>query len=171
MIKIIGAILLIGGATVLGLSASMNFTVRAKSLKGFISALQVMHSEIGERLTPIDELMKMLAETTTQPVSLFFEDCLSEMLKKSDAPFCLIWRKTVKNAEYLKLRSMEREELSNLGSVLGRYSAEEQKRTIEHTIRCMESMYFVAEGERKKLGSLYAKLGLICGIAVVIVFI
>ena len=171
MIKIIGAIFLIGGATLLGLSASVNLTIRAKSLKGFLSALQIMHSEIGERLTPIDELMELLSAEVSAPVSMLFESCLQEMREKSDVPFCLIWRKQIKTAEYLRLSSAEAEELASLGNILGRYGAEEQKRAIEHIIRCVESMHFVAEGERKKLGSLYTKLGLICGIAVVIVFI
>ncbi|MBQ6847183.1 MAG: stage III sporulation protein AB, partial [Oscillospiraceae bacterium] len=63
MIKIIGAIFLIGGATIMGMGASAALTSREKSLKGFLEALHIMHSEIGERLTPIDELMKILAET------------------------------------------------------------------------------------------------------------
>ncbi len=171
MIKIIGAMFLIGGATVIGMAASLTLTVREKSLKGFLSALHMMHSEIGERLTPIDELMKMLAETTPTPISVLFDGCVREMLAKPDVPFCLIWRREVKNAEYLKLKPSETETIAALGNVLGRYGAEEQKRSIEHSIRCVESMHFVAEGDRKRLGGLYAKLGLICGIAVVIVFI
>lgn len=171
MIKIIGAVFLIGGATVIGMSASAMLSVREKSLKGFLSALHIMHSEIGERLTPIDELMKLLSETTSPPISMLFEGCVREMKEKPDVPFCLIWRREVKNAEYLKLKPSETDAMANLGNILGRYGAEEQKRAIEHSIRCIESMHFVAEGERKRLGGLYAKLGLICGIAVVIVFI
>lgn len=171
MIKIIGAIFLIGGATLLGLSASVNLTIRTKSLKGFLSALQVMHSEIGERLTPIDELMELLSETVPSPVGILFENCLCEMREREDIPFAIIWRKQVKRAEYLRLSSAEKEELATLGNVLGRYGAEEQKRAIEHVTRCVESMHFVAEGEQRKLGGIYTKLGIICGIAVVIVFI
>ena len=115
MIKIIGAIFLIGGATIMGMGASAALTSREKSLKGFLEALHIMHSEIGERLTPIDELMKILAETASIPVSILFEECVREMTEKPDVPFCLIWRKEVKRAEYLKLKPSESDTIAALG--------------------------------------------------------
>ncbi|MBQ2839988.1 MAG: stage III sporulation protein AB [Oscillospiraceae bacterium] len=171
MIKIIGALFLVGGATVLGISASVNLTVRARSLELFSRALGIMRSEIGERLTPLDELMYKLSQISPSPIDAFFKQCFDEMKKKTDIPFGLIWTKNISHAEYLKLRPAESETLIALGNVLGRYGAEEQKTAIDHAVRCMDSMYLSAEKDKTRLGKLYAKLGLICGIAVVIVFI
>lgn len=171
MIKIIGAILLVGGATVLGISASAGITTRARVLAGFSRALNIMNSEIGERLTPLNELMQRLSKATITPLDVFFTQCADEMEKKPDIPFGLIWTKQLSRAEYLKLKPQEAEALYSLGNILGRYGADEQRAAISHTARCIESMSVAAERDRVRLGKLYAKLGVICGIAVVIVFI
>ena len=84
MIKIIGALFLVGGATVLGLSASANLTARARSIEMFSRALGIMRSEIGERLTPLDELMHKLSEISPSPLDAFFKQCFDEMKKKTD---------------------------------------------------------------------------------------
>lgn len=171
MIKIIGAILLVGGAAVLGLSASAGLTTRARVLAGFSRVLNIMNSEISERLTPLDELMRRLATVTSAPLDAFFGQCADEMKEKPDIPFGLIWTKQLSRAEYLRLKPQEAETLYSLGNVLGRYGADEQRAAISHTARCIESMSAAAERDRARLGKLYAKLGVICGIAVVIVFI
>ncbi|MBR5543433.1 MAG: stage III sporulation protein AB [Oscillospiraceae bacterium] len=171
MIKIIGAIILVGAAAVLGFSAAANLNTRERVLSGFSRALDIMHSEIGQYLTPLDELMSKLSGISPVPLDGFFKQCFEEMKNKPDTPFRFIWVKNIKHADYLRLRGEETEVIAALGNVLGRYSAEEQKLAIEHASRCVESMSQSASRDRKRLGGFYAKLGIICGIAVVIVFI
>ena len=171
MVKIIGSIMLVLGAGLLGTLASMNLTVRERVLSGFARSLDLMHSEIGDYLTPLSELMLKLSQASAAPLDIFFKNCLNEMNEKPDMPFRLIWVKNIKRADYLKLRGEETEVIANLGNVLGRYGAREQKIAIEHAARCIESMSATAERDKKKLGGLYTKLGFLCGIAIVIVFI
>ncbi len=171
MIRIIGAILLVGGAAVIGFGASWELSVRARVLGSFLSALDLMRSEIGNRLTPICELLNKLSGESPPPLNAFFKECEEEKLKKTDVPFSIIWRKTLMHADYLKLKLSEKEVLCELGSVLGRYDAEKQISAIAHFGRRIESLYECAENDRKSLGKLYAKLGLICGVSVVIVLI
>lgn len=171
MIKIIGAILLVCGAALIGLSASAGLSARARSLAGMAQALDVMRSEIGERLSPLEEVMRRLSKISAPPLGDFFLQCAEEMRSKPDIPFGLIWTKQLARAENLRLNARETEELSSLGNVLGRYSAEEQRASIEHAARCIDSMAASAERDRARLGMLYTKLGFICGISVVIVFI
>jgi len=171
MIKIIGAVLIVGAATMFGLSAAFGLHTRARTLNAFSRALRIMYSEISERLTPLNELMQRLVVLSDDPLNSFFKQCAEEISAKPDIPFSIIWKKLILRSEYLKLNSREKEILSALGAVLGRYSADEQAKAIEHTARCVETMAIDAERERVRLGGLYAKLGAICGIAFVIVFI
>ncbi len=171
MIKALGAIFIIGSVAIIGSCASANLAVRARVLRGFSYALDIMHSEIGERLTPLNDLFVLLEKSSVEPLNVFFDACAKEMNKKPDIPFGLIWTKTLKHAEYLKLRPREIEVISSLGNVLGRYSATEQVQALSHAARCVESMTITADKEKNQLGALYTKLGVICGIAVVIVFI
>lgn len=171
MIKLFGAIVLIGAAGILGFSASATLTARERALRGILRSFHTMHSEIGEYLTPLEEIMERLSRESATPLDMFFRSCLSEMREKPETPFRLIWTKNIKRADYLKLRKEEIEIVSALGNVLGRYGSEEQKKAIEHTARCVESMALAAEREKKRLGGLYTRLGVISGLALVIVFI
>ena len=130
-----------------------------------------MLSEIGGRLTPLCELMEKLSKETIAPLDSFFKVCGEEKREKADVSFSIIWRKNLKHAEYLKLKSNEREVISELGSVLGRYDADKQISAIAHLQRRVQSLWQSAENDRKSLGKLYAKLGLICGVSLVIVLI
>lgn len=163
--------MLIGAAGILGFSASTTLSLRERTLSGFLRCLRTMHSEIGEYLTPLEEIMQRLSLETTAPLNMFFETCLSEIREKPEIPFRLIWTKNIKKADYLKLKKEETETIAALGGVLGRYGSEEQKKAIEHTARCLESMAIAAEREKKRLGGLYTRLGVISGLALVIVFI
>lgn len=171
MIKMLGVCIILLGATVMGVCASSSLTNRARTLNSFMNALDIMRSEINERLTPLYELMIILGDISSYAVASFFKACAEEMKKKPDIPFAIIWRKNLKHADYLQLKAGETEAISALGEVLGRYSAKEQSEAIEHTLRNVETMAQNAENTRQKLGGLYTKLGVICGIAVVIVFI
>ena len=171
MIKIIGALFLVGGASIIGIYASNELFVRSRVLGSFLASLGIMRAEIGGRLTPICELMEYLAKEVPPPLGFFFAACGKEKREKADTPFYLIWKKNITHAEYLKLKPNEAEVISELGGVLGRYGAEEQISAIAHLERRVSSLAERAENDRKRLGKLYAKLGLLCGVAVVIVFV
>lgn len=171
MIRILGSLLLIGGATVIGVCASNELSVRARVLGNFLLMLDIMRSEIGACLTPVSELMEKLALEASSPLDKFFSSCAKEKRERADVPFSLIWAKNLSRAESLKLKSNEKEVLRELGSVLGRYSAEEQVNAISHIMRRVSTLADSAESDKKRLGKLYAKLGVICGVAIVIVLI
>lgn len=171
MIKTIGAMLLIGSASFIGIKAASGFSLRVNVLNGFLQALDIMRAEIGENLTPIPDLMEMLSKKLQGPVSEFFSGCADEMSKRREAPFRFIWSKNLMKAEYLRLKPSEVEVLSELGNVLGRYSALAQEKVISHSSRALSAFLERAREEKARLGKLYAKLGVICGISIVIVFI
>lgn len=171
MIKIFGAIFLLGGATVIGFLAANELTVRVRVLSGFLSALSVMRSEIGERLTPIPELLDRLSKNSAPPLDAFFLACHYEKEQKADTQLSVIWLKNLRRAEYLKLKQNEKEVISEIGAVLGRYGADEQLKSLSQIMRRVETLLESAEADKKRLGSVYTKLGFVCGMAMVIIFI
>ena len=171
MIKAIGAILLVGGAALVGIFASGELSVRSRSLEGFLKALEIMHAEIGESLAPVSELMEKLSRETPSPVCDFFAECAHEKRKNPDTAFFLIWSKALSHADYLRLSGNEKEVIEELGAFLGRYSLDAQIKAIEKSSRRISSLALVAENDKKRLGKLYAKLGVISGMAVTIILI
>jgi stage III sporulation protein AB len=171
MLKLIGAILICGGAAAIGLSLSGRLALRIRVLNSIINALDLMHAEICQFLTPIGELMESLKNTSDAPLSRLFAECVSGMNRSPDVPFAIIWSKAVRGADYLELNSNEKQILIDMGCALGRYDADEQGRCIAHARRTLEGRLCSAEAEKQKAGKLYGGLGIICGIALVIVFI
>lgn len=171
MIKAIGAILLAGGAALIGISASSELTARVRTLSMFCRALEIMRSEIAEMLSPLEAVLQKLGREMPEPFCSFFSECADEMKRRGDIPFGIIWKKQLTYNTALTLGAREKEELVSLGNVLGRYSADEQRISIERTSRTLESILSVADSDRRRLGGLYTKLGIICGISLVIVFI
>lgn len=171
MIKMLGAALLVCGATVIGFLASSELSVRVRVLSGFIAAFSFMRAEIEERLSPINEVLEKLSENAPPPLDTFFKVCAAEKEKKKDIPLSVIWSKNMRKAECLKLKTNERQVLSEAGSILGRFSAAEQTKQIDKLIRRTEAFLESAESDKKRLGGVYTKLGFICGMAMVIIFI
>ncbi len=171
MIKMLGATLLVCGATVIGFLAASELSVRVRVLSGFLMAFSLMRAEIEERLSPINEVLEKISEVAPPPLDAFFKVCAEEKEKKKDVPLSVIWSKNLLKAECLKLKTNEREVLSEAGSILGRFSAAEQTKQIGMLIRRTESFLESAENDKKRLGGVYTKLGFICGMALVIIFI
>ncbi len=171
MVKILGSLLLVGATTAIGVSVSSVLSSRVKILNSIKEWLMFVHSEIGENLTPLDELAEKSVSTVTGPFGCFLKECFDGMRSNPHIPFGIIWTKNITRAEYLQLRPQEKNTLIALGNTLGRYGVEEQKKAISHTIRSVEAFAETAETDYKRLGKLYTKLGIICGISLVIVFI
>lgn len=171
MVKVLGAVLLIGSASVIGFSMSAKLNLRVRSIRVILSMLGIMRAEIGQALTPLPELFDKLVRIAPAPTDTFFKSCAEEMRKKNDVPFGIIWQKELLRADYLGLRKEEEEMLSELGNVLGRYRADEQVLAISHSMRCLERIAETAERDKMRLGKTYAKLSIVCAVAVVIVFI
>lgn len=170
MLKALGAILICGGAAAIGLSAGERLSVRIRVLSALVNALDLMHAEICQMLTPIKELMESIKNTAGAPLNKLFADCVEGLTHTADTPFPIIWSKAVRNANYLELNPQEKQILIDMGNALGRYDAEEQGRCIAHARRSLDGRLHFAQAEKQRVGKLYGGLGIICGLALVIVF-
>ncbi len=171
MIKTIGAFLILCGCAFAGIYLSSTLTVRARVLNSFLQSLDIMKAEICGKLTPLEDVMEYLSKVSQTPLCMFYEKCFDEMKKRKDIPFRIIWKRELQRSDALRLKKYESEKIAELGNVLGRYGADEQGVAISHMSRCVESMILSAEKELSQFGKLYLKLGVICGISLVIVFI
>lgn len=171
MIRITGACLIFFGCAFVGIFSSSALTVRARVLNSLLQSFDIMKAEICGKLTPIEEVMQYLSKVTSAPLCYFYKNCFEEMSNKKDIPFRIIWKRELVRSDKLRLKKYELEKIAELGNVLGRYGAEEQKVAIGHMSRCVETMIVSAEKELGQFGKLYLKLGMICGISLVIVFI
>ena len=171
LIKILGALMLIGGAAVIGLRAVENLDNRVRLYSALIHALDLMQAEIFFRLTPLPELMEQLSRQIEPPVSLLFQDCFEHMRKKGSGSFSLIWEGTLRRSIGRELSSSALTSLCELGGILGRYDAQTQSNAILHAAKRMESCYESAQREKDRQSRVYGILGVISGLAAVIILL
>ena len=171
MIKLIGALLIFFCCVFAGIYLSSTLTVRSRVLNSFLQSFDIMKAEICGKLTPLEDVMEYLSKVTQAPLCEFYASCVDEMRKRKDIPFRIIWKRVLLRSDALRLKRSELDKIAELGNVLGRYGADEQGVAISHMSRCIESMILSAEKELGQFGKLYLKLGVICGISLIIVFV
>ena len=118
--KIIGALMVTAATTSLGLMSARQLKRRVRSLRSLVGALDIMRSEICTRLTPMPELLELLAAQSGEPANIFFANCLIKQRSMRGRPFVELWLSALKSTQELELNENELEPLTELGSALGR---------------------------------------------------
>ena len=171
MLRLIGAVIVVACTGTFGVSCAMRLGLRARVLSELIAALEVMRSEICDRLTPMPDLLETLAEQTNPPVSRMFAGCLEGMKSLGNRSFYFLWKTAVEQTPELELTRQESQTLIELGHVLGRYDVEEQRRSLNGVIRRLEGYLKHAQEEKRVQTKAHAALGVAAGFFVVIILI
>ena len=171
MLKLLGVILLMLGAAGLSFGAVGQLKAQVASLRSLTGALEQMKRELSFRLTPMPELMERVAHQARAPARYLFAHCRDHLWELGEKSFSQLWREALCGEPDLLLGEREREVLTDLGEVLGRYDAAGQREALERAAdelgRCLRR----AEEDRDRLGRVYTVLGLGSGAMLVILLL
>lgn len=170
MLKLLGALLLAGGAVFLGLSAAAQLERRVKNLRRISSALEQLARELTFRLTPMPELLSALARETCPPVQNFFAYCRDGLERLGEVTLAQLWSEAL-DAVPMDLGEEERSALRDLGQVLGRYDGEDQREALSLCRVRLDHCLTHAEEERTRLGRVYGAMGLAAGVFLTILLL
>ena len=171
MFRLIGAILVMGAAASFGLCNVWRMHKRVQALRGLITALETMKSEICDRMSPLPELVDLLCQETAAPAKLLFLRLRHTMGELGIRRFASLWSDAVRHSHELELQEGERQILSDLGGTLGRYDIENQRHAISYTLRRLEAYLIQAEETRRTQGRVHAVLSLAAGAFVVLILL
>lgn len=160
--KLLGAILLMGGATALGLSATARLERRVETVRALLGALERMTRELSFRLTPIPEMLRELSQSVKGSAGAFFFRCYTGLDELGEESLCAIWEKAME-ATPMDLRKEEEQVLRDVGQVLGRYDEDAQIQALALAGARMTEGLKRAEEERSRLGRVYTALGVTAG--------
>ena len=170
MLQIIGAILVTASTTAVGLAAVQRLGARVTLLSGVVHALEYMQTEIYFNLTPLPVILEHLSRTAAEPLRPFFARCFSYMDRLGDSSFSSLWQCAIQESRS-ELTGPEAQLLADMGSMLGRYDAEAQSRAISYARTRVEGLLESAEKEKTRQSRIYGVLGVMCGLAIVIILI
>ena len=164
MLAVIGAALVAAGCAGLGFMAVRRLALREKTLRAWVLFTERAEREIGFCLTPLPGLAALLTHPSLARFALY--------LQKEYTPFCgrafsEIWESA---ARELDLPEEDRELVSSIGGILGRYDADNQARGLAQTRARLNEALSRASLARAAYSRVYGALGVVCGLTALIVF-
>lgn len=172
MLKLLGAILIIGSCGALGLSARQSLRERILAVDGFLKALERIESEIAYRLTPSPELIALLARESDDRIAPVFRSMERKLGQNDGLSLAYKWCRALRDdAPGCGLRAEEIGILCDASSFLGRYDSEQQLRSLQLTRKRLTQVRDEAAEDLKNKGNLYRTCGLTLGVLTVIVLL
>lgn len=170
MVKLLGIVLVAGGAAAMGHAAIERLQARAAALRALADALELMERELCFRLTPMPELFAELARRAQPPADRFFRQCAAGLDELPRRTLGELWQTAA--AEHLPaLRRADLEVLLPLGAVLGRYGGEEQRQALAQAAAELRQILAAADGERRQQSRVYTALSIAAGGLLVILLL
>lgn len=168
MTRIAGAGLIVAACALWGAVRAAELRERARRLAALISALELMRSEVMDRLAPMPDIAERLAATGPEETRAFFRSLSVEMEGLGERELSEIWSSCT---GCLGLRYEETEALRTLGRSLGRYGADEQNAAIIRCMSLLETFQAQARTEAASGAKLYGGLGVTVGLLLAIMLI
>lgn len=156
----IGAVCVVGGCSAIGFAAVRRLDNRVRLLSEWLSAIEVFQAEIRFKLTPLPDITKKLSDE--RPVlRSFFQKFAAIWNPWGEKSYAEAWQMC---AAELDISRHDAALIGEIGSVLGRYDAQQQNISLEYIRRRLESSRVEAKEDRSRLGRMYTVLGVVSGL-------
>lgn len=161
----LGAVLIVLAGVLMGLQRAAELRRTVQTRAALCRMLEGLAYELGRFRTPLPEVFSTLC-AQSEGAALSLCRAISERMNGEQAAFSAVWMEAIS-----LLSPREREILAPLGSVLGRYGAEEQLPALERCLREMEEL--LSEGRerlRERSGvcvGLWAAAGLMAAVVLI----
>ena len=152
-------------SSLIGILISKKYINRVNELKEFKNALNIFKTKIRYTYAPIPEIFMEISECINPSIGGVFSMAASKMnlLAAGDA-----WGLALKMEE-LSISNEDKLVLNNLSKLLGKTDLQGQINQIEMTEDYLDEQIRKAEKEKDKNERLYRILGMILGLAIVII--
>lgn len=152
-------------SSAIGFLISKKYEERVKELKEFKNALNMFKTKIKFTYEPIPEIFKQISNSIDSKTGRIFELASYNMklLTAGDA-----WNMAI-DTDLLSINEEDKSILKNLSKLLGQTDMEGQVNQINLTTAFLDEQIEKAEKERAKNEKMYRTLGMIVGLAIVII--
>ncbi len=149
----------------IGLLVSKKYEERVNELKEFKNGLNMFKSKIKFTYEPIPEIFAQISNSMNSKPGKIFKLASNNMklLTAGDA-----WNMAI-DTDILCINEEDKNILKNLSKLLGQTDVEGQLNQIELTSSFLDKQIEKAENERVKNEKMYRTLGMIIGLAIVII--
>lgn len=172
VIKIIFSTIIITSTALIGYISSHRYVLRLQQLKNLYIAFQLLETEILYATNPLPLAMKRTGEKSSKVIGNIFLDTYKIFKRKEGHSVEEAWNMAI-DGQFHKtaLKEEDKDILVDFGKNLGGTDKENQVKNFQWVYIQLEKQQQLAEQLRMKNGKLHKSLGLLVGMAIVIVFI
>jgi stage III sporulation protein AB len=170
LLKIAGSLLVIAAAGLIGYILSRDCAVRAQELRDLQGMLQMLENEISFLSSPLTEAFEGIQKTSRSKAAVFFQLAEGKLRSGSGMNAYEAWETSVREGiKKTSLNAEDEEILVTFGKLLGSSDVEGQVKNIRLALSQLKMQEQKAEDNRYKNEAMYRRLGILGGLAVVIV--
>ncbi|SDO09455.1 stage III sporulation protein AB [Paenibacillus sp. yr247] len=169
MLKFVGGVLIIGAATLFGFLKAAHYVRRPKQIRGLISALGRMETEITYALTPLPEAFSSLSKQVAEPLASLFRLTSERLLTSDGTSTREIWQKSVNDVwTRTSMKQAEQDVVLQLGSVLGLTDRSDQIKHLRLAISQLQTEEIESREDQRRYEKMWKSLGVLIGALIVI---
>lgn len=172
LIKLIGGIIVISASSFLGFIFSRDCSKRPQELRALQALLQMLENEISFLSNVLTESFERIYKNSKSEISCFFNSTVTYLHQDDSLSASQAWEMAVRdNMGKTALNKEDENVLISFGRLLGSSDLDGQVKNIRLTINQLKLQEQKAEEARRKSESMYKSLGILGGLAVVIILI
>lgn len=172
LFKLIGSLLIMAASSFLGVYFSKECARRPRELRELQRLLQMFENEISFLSSTVTEAFIKLSGYYESNIRLFFSQAAEILMHKNGINASEAWEMAVK--ENIKKTALKKEDeaiVLSFGKMLGASDLEGQISNIRLTLTQLKMQEEKAEEEKEKNKTMYMNLGVLGGLAIVIILI
>ncbi|WKV08985.1 stage III sporulation protein SpoIIIAB [Thermoanaerobacterium sp. CMT5567-10] len=171
MIKIIGMIMVLISSALIGYLKSLKYTLRRRTIRAILSSLNILITEITYNQITLSEAFAKLSETSESGIGKLF--LIASQILNSNEGYTAseAWEIALDKVGDLNLNRDDIRILKSFGKGLGNSDIYNQEKNFKFTSELLKKQLSDAEELSKKNEKLYKNLGVLVGIAVIIIFL
>ena len=154
-------------SSLIGIMISRKYANRVSELKDFRTALNMFKTKVRYTYEPVPEIFKEISSSITSNIGNVFRLASNNMKLVSAGK---AWEMSL-DSSALNITEEDKNSLKNLGKQLGKTDLDGQVKDIEVTQVFLEEQIIKAEAERIKSEKMYRSLGMVIGLAIVIILL
>lgn len=172
LLHTIGSLMIIGGSSFLGYYLSLNCAKRPQQIREIQVLLQIFENEISFLSNLLTDAFDKVYKSSKSEVGEFFKHTIQNLKSEDNLSASQAWEGAIKeNIKKTALNKEDADVLIDFGKMLGKSDLEGQIKNIKLTISQLKLQEKKAEESRSKNEAIFKKLGVLGGIALVIILI
>lgn len=152
-------------SSAIGMLISKKYDQRVNELREFKNALNIFKAKIKFTYKPIPEIFQEIANTLNSKIGKIFESSSINMKTQGAG---MAWNMVIDNST-MNINEEDKKILKDLSKLLGLTNIEGQLNQIELTTSFLDEQIKKAEKEKSKNEKMFKTLGMIVGLAIVII--